>query len=279
MQLSNFWHSRYSARLTEATLEMHYHHAIVQQVASYYGADVLRFLKPSPQKEAWVAFDQAWVKTSLATEVFLAELQAAVHSNQQTMEHFFLGYFLQYKRIAMLARRSRNTPTDFRLPYFRAELSLRPNDRTGLSQHDTLARLARIDFTSVCYACPMWSDSHSIYKPADLDDVRCVDIRTAPPLTSTERQFLTFQNQEDKEPRWGAAGAPGSAYAFRDWIDPSCPFGPKNLSPQELAALIHQSAEYMKEITLGRPSGIAKNLPQSFTVIELQKPKREKDAK
>ncbi|MBD2296857.1 hypothetical protein H6G06_26120 [Anabaena sphaerica FACHB-251] len=46
---------------------MHFHRAIVKNYEKRFGAKFLRLLKPSPQKEAWVGFDQGWTKSGVKT--------------------------------------------------------------------------------------------------------------------------------------------------------------------------------------------------------------------
>ena len=46
-----------SDEITEALLELHYHRAIVDLFAHFFGAGFMRMLKPSTQQEMWVGFD------------------------------------------------------------------------------------------------------------------------------------------------------------------------------------------------------------------------------
>jgi hypothetical protein len=96
--------------VTEALLEMHFHRAVVAVFAATYGAKFLRLLKPSSQQEAWVGFDQGWNNTSLTNEQLYSHLKASIASSSTSIPGFFLGYFMQFKAVRKMARRSKFTP-------------------------------------------------------------------------------------------------------------------------------------------------------------------------
>src|SRR5262245_37654817 len=146
------------SEITEALLELHYHRAIVDTFAAVFGVPFLRMLKPSTQQEAWVGFDQGWVHTSISNADLYAALASTISVGGSQVQAFHLGYFLQFKVVHTLLRRSHLAPTTFRSPYFRSELSVWPNASTGLSQHETLRRLAAIEGALVYYACPLLFD-------------------------------------------------------------------------------------------------------------------------
>src|SRR5262245_23761522 len=120
-----------SEEVTEALLELHYHRAIVDTFAAVFGARFLRMLKPSTQQEVWVGFDQGWVNTSMSTQDLYATLSGSIAAGQTQTAAFHLGYFLQFKVVNTLTRRSRFTPTGFVSPYLRSELSVWRNPTTG----------------------------------------------------------------------------------------------------------------------------------------------------
>jgi len=68
--------------ITEALLEMHYHRGMIDLFQGVFGARMLKLLKPSPQQEAWVGFDQGWAATSLSTADLFASLRQSTQNAQ-----------------------------------------------------------------------------------------------------------------------------------------------------------------------------------------------------
>ena len=110
--------------LCESLLEMHFHSAIVNHFASVFGAKFLKLIKPTTNQEVWVGFDQGWVFTTMTESDVLKELKDAIHDKHPAFNIFYLGYFLQFKRVEQMKRRSVFTPLNWHSPYLRAELSL-----------------------------------------------------------------------------------------------------------------------------------------------------------
>lgn len=67
--------------ITEALLEMHFYQAQAKHFETVFGANFLRILKPTTQQEAWVGFDQGWVRTSVSTGELLDYLKDAIQSD------------------------------------------------------------------------------------------------------------------------------------------------------------------------------------------------------
>jgi len=188
--------------ITEALIEMHFHKEMVNLFTSVFGKNYLRILKPSPQNETWVGFDQGWVSTSLSMKDFFQDLKSNIQSSS-TSSNLFLGYFFQYKPVSLLRRSSALKPTTYTTPYYRSEISLGPSQTTGISQHETLLRLINIKNCHVYYACAMLFNLADIYEDADLNKLRFVDVSTSPPGWSTNtRHFITFQTENDPNPYW-----------------------------------------------------------------------------
>jgi len=217
--------------LTETLLEMHFHQAIVSYFANAYGVNFLRLLKPSTQQEVWVGFDQGWVYTSLTTRELLHELRSSIQVKPNSIDRFFLGFFLQFKPVKKMIRKSKAMPDDYIVPYYRSELSVKPNRRTGLSQHETLLRLNKLNNARVSYVCALLFDLNEIYKPPNLDRLRCIDLSTSPDGWATnERHFLTFQNEMDPTCLWCSDPVEGKSLSFGDWASPNSHTGPHKLS-------------------------------------------------
>jgi hypothetical protein len=266
--------------ITEALLEMHFHRAIVEYFSKVYGANFLKLLKPSSQKEVWVGFDQGWICTTLTTEQFFAELSQKIHSSSNNMKHFYLGYFLQFKTVQKMTRRSKLMPEDYTTPYLRSELSVKRNSVTGLSQHETLLRLNEIHSTSVCYACAMLFDLNEIYAIPDLNYLRCIDISSSPKGWATnERHFLTFRCEDDPTPYWFSEPEPASALSFDEWASPDSRIGPRKLRAAGVMQFIEDSARVLTTQKSDREQlrllsdenrKTLGSLPESFTILEFE---------
>lgn len=264
-----------SDTITEALLEMHFFRAMLGYFEQIYGAKFLRVLKPSARQEAWVGFDQGWMRTSLTTNEFFDELRQAIQAQDESVNQFYLGFFLQFKTVRKMLRRSRSTPPGYDVPYLRSKISLAPSKTTSISQHETLLRLSRIDYTSVCYACAMLFDIDDIYEDPDLDQLVCVDVSSSPAGWATnENHFITFRDETDLTPLWYSEPSGGKAFTFKQWAHPECDISPKKLSPKLIMELIGEATEMSsgKEKGLLVPGKhfrhVARVLPQSFTIIE-----------
>ncbi|HST19845.1 MAG TPA: hypothetical protein VLR90_01905 [Blastocatellia bacterium] len=182
----------------EGPLEMHFHSAIIKHFSSLYGLKFLRCLKPSPQREVWLGFDQGWVYSTTPTPKSFQDIQTAVETNSPTVSKLYIGYFMQFKVVRKMQGKSDYKPNGFPSSYFRAEVDLKPNKTTGLSQHETLMRLCNVAKASVCYACGMLFDLADLYVPPDLRKLRAVPASSAPTGWSAgERHFIAFRNSTD----------------------------------------------------------------------------------
>ena len=263
--------------ITESLLEMHFYHSQIDHFERIFGAKFLRILKPSQQQEAWVGFDQGWVRTSVGTTELLEQLKTAIQSKTTSVKHFYLGYFLQFKTVQPVARRSRHCPSGYSIPYLRSELSLKPNASTRLSQHETLLRLNRIDNSSVCYACAMLFDLDDVHQEPNLDLLRCVDISTAPSgWVTNERHFITFKSENDTVPLWCSQPVEGKALSFKEWASSDSKIGPKKMTAREITRLIETVSDKITSASGKREPPLFKQktrvrtqfLPESFTIIE-----------
>ncbi len=228
--------------INEAMMEMHFHRAIVNHFRSTFGANFLRLFKPTQRREAWVGFDQGWMRTELSQAQLFESLRNAVQRGVNSVDNFYVGYFLQFKIVERIRRRSKHMPTQYRPPYLRSELSLYPNALTQLSQHETLLRLSNIANASVAYACAMFFEPEEIYEEVDLTRLRCVPLDTAPSGWATnQRHFIAFQGPLDHVPLWCSRQKEGKAFSFADWASPQGGGGLNKLSGQQAIGLIEES--------------------------------------
>lgn len=251
--------------LTEALLEMHFHPALLKLFEGHFGRKFLRILKPSQNREAFLGFDQGWVRTNIPLAVFRKELEDAILSNAPKLEPLYVGYFLQFKRIHECKTRRNPKPPQFGVPYLRAELDLRPNKTTGRSQHETLLRLQAVAQCDVNYACPMILDEDAIYDDPNIDDLRIVPLCDAPTgYASNERHFICFQHRSDAQPQWCSEPVPGRSWSTREWLNSDR--GPRQFSPKELLLFLDSLAQAsVEEFPFRRRI----RLPSSLTIVEL----------
>ncbi len=256
-----------SDEITEALLEMHYHRAIVDAFATEFGARFLRMLKPSAQQEMWVGFDQGWVHTSLSTRELYEALNRTISNNDIQIGDFHFGYFLQFKVVRNLQRRSSYTPDGFSTPYLRSELSVWRNPKTGLSQHETLRRLASIQGAEVYYACPLLFNIDAIYEYPDLNTLQIVDVISAPPdIDDTGRHFIAFQSPSDANPpMWCSEPFPAKGFRCSEWTHNET-FKPRRRTGREVLELIEQSKGALSEMD-HRRALILPSLPKSLTIL------------
>ena len=88
-----------------------------------------------------MGFDQGLININLPQTQFLNELRSAINNQQTNINKFYLGFFLQFKKVEKATKRSANIPNHYNTPYYRSKLSLKPNKFTRRSQHETLLLL------------------------------------------------------------------------------------------------------------------------------------------
>ena len=167
-------------------------------------------------------------------------------------------------------------PSSFYTPYYRSRLSLKPNKTTGISQHETLLRLKDIQNSAVFYVCGMVFSQEDIWKPADIDDLRFVDIKTAPKGWATNAShFLCFQDSTDQIPMWCSEPTPGLAYSMSDLFENE--LLPRRLEAEEAITLIHNAVEAIAKFSENQIAGYrraegncASWLPDCFALIEFE---------
>jgi hypothetical protein len=268
--------------INEALLEMRYFKPLVDHFSALYGGNFLTLLKPSPQNEAWVGFDQGWARTTLTSSSLLQELRRSVQNNATVTRDFFFGYFLQFKVVDRMVRRSKVIPDNYVTPYLRAVLSLEPNPTTGLSQHETLLRLSNIVNASVYYACPMLFEIADIWRDASIDDIRLVSIRTSPPGWATNtKHYIMFQDENDTWPIWKSESIKTRAVTVEEWSSlADTESAPHMLAGNQLADLIESTLSTILESD-GRRLHLAfrehkdpytQLIPPAFTIMQFRPP-------
>jgi len=191
--------------MNETVLEMHFHNAILESIRSNLGLGTGRFnfYKYSPQKECFVGFDQAYVKTDLSENELFEQLKNDATNNGYNLANFFVGLFLQYKVVRHMKKRTRTTPQTITAPYLRVSIDSHRNERTGFSQHELLYNLNQNNGAFVYYACPMIFEREELYKqPADLSMLRLADITSCPSAYPDNETHFIFFNDTNSNPVW-----------------------------------------------------------------------------
>ncbi len=250
--------------LTEALLEMHYHKALVELFEQHFGVRFLRLLKPSQNDEAFLGFDQGWVSSKVRLDDLTADLKDGIQSGANAVATLFLGYFLQFKKVEE-AHKSKFMPTGFTAPYYRVEVSLKPNKTTGKSQHETLLLLQSIAGADVNYACPMVFEL-DVYAEASLDDLRIVPVADAPTGYATnERHFITFQKKTDTTPTWCSEPVKGRALSVIEWLRSDRM--PRLLNRAEFRAWLEKVRTATRTQPMPALFGEAAAWPESLTIV------------
>jgi len=206
--------------ITETVLEMHFHKPLMDLFRSTFGigGGGINFYKYSPQRECFVGFDQAYVKTDLSLGAFFQMLRDAATTGNYGLNDTFFGYFLQFKVVKEMRQRKKYTPPSIRnRPHFRVSIDTTKNLATGLSQHELLYNLSRNQGAMVYYACPMLFDRSALYEiDVDLDDLRLADLTSCPsPYADNDNHFI-YYNDRQAIPVWCSEPIEGKAILPRD---------------------------------------------------------------
>lgn len=192
--------------MNETVFEMHFHKAMMELIRSTLGlgAGRFNFYKFSPQKECFVGFDQAYIRTDLGEDDLFDQLKTDAINNGYSLTNFFIGLFLQYKVVKIMQKRTRTTPRAIVAnPYFRISIDTHKNDRTGFSQHELLYNLSRNNGTFVYYACPMIFEREQLYvQTADLSMLRLAGLTSCPSDYSDNESHFIFFDSTNSSPVW-----------------------------------------------------------------------------
>ena len=244
-------------------LEMHYHKPIMDLIRSGIGLGTpggVNFYKYSPQREAFIGFDQAYVTTDLSEDDFFDVLRNASMSNNYLLDSIYIGLFLQFKVVKVMQSRTRYTPSSIlNKPHYRVALDTTRNVNTGVSQHELLYNLNNNPGAFVFYACPMIFDRSMLYEiNVDLSKLRFADVKSCPSVyTDNDNHFIYFDDQ-DALPVWCSEPIEGKAFdpesivrmllAYADTVDPYTAAASllKLLTNLDVAGISHES-DFLKE--------------------------------
>jgi len=191
---------------------------IARCISEVYGAFIFQFYKPSAREEAFLGFDQAWVRiANISAKQLFSEIKAAMAGTSGAT--WFWAFFLQFKRVERISRRTAKLPSGFSTPYYRAEISLKPNKTTRKSQHQTLRELSNIPNSEVYYACPMMFSRDDVYREPDPDTLRLVEVAASPTgYLANESHHIAFQSPQDPSPVWCSEPTKGRSRDLLGWV-------------------------------------------------------------
>lgn len=208
-----------SIDVVEAMLEAQYMRLIARSIADVYGDYTFQFYKPSAQDEVFLGFDQAWVRIASipAAQMYrhIRDVLAGAATNA-----WYWAFFLQFKRVERISRNSdKMKKLGIATPYYRSEISLKPNKRTNKSQHEILKELSLVPASEVYYACPMMFSRDDVYRDPDPDDLRLVELNGAPAgYLANQTHHIVFQSKDDPNPKWCSEPTRGKSIALPAWI-------------------------------------------------------------
>lgn len=209
--------------ITETVLEMHFHRPIMDLIRDAFGlgpTGQMNFYKWSPQKECFVGFDQAYVKTQLGDDEFFDMLKTSAASQQYQLNDVFFGYFLQFKVVHPMQNQNIYTPPQVvNKPHYRVNLDTTKNKRTGVSQHELLYRLSKNKGAFVYYACPMVFDKTDLYEiDVDLDQLRLVELESCQDIYNDNDNHYIFFDAPTSIPIWKSEPQTGRAISPEEFV-------------------------------------------------------------
>jgi len=208
--------------INETVLEMHFHKPLMElfSITLGLGAGAFNFYKYSPQRECFVGFDQAFVRSDLSDQEMFERLKSSAITNGYNLSGTFIGLFLQYKVVKQMQRRLRHTPPMITNgPHLRVPLDTKKNINTGFSQHELLYNLNNNIGAFVYYACPMLFDRTALYNTEpDLELLRLADVTSCPDAYSDNDSHFIYFNDTDATPIWCSEPVDGKAVSPKQMI-------------------------------------------------------------
>lgn len=257
--------------INETVLEMHFHGPIMEAIRETFGLGdgAFNFYKYSPQREAFVGFDQAYVKTDLGGDDLFTVLRDRAQNHDYEISGFFFGYFLQFKVVKELSKRSKNTPNQVTSnPHYRSQIDTRCLTSKDYSQHHLLFNLSQNTNAFVYYACPMLFDRTALYQnPPDLETLTLVDVRSCSSAYIDNESHYIYFDQPDSSPIWCSEPIEGKSQTGIEWIK-QLPELIRRDSLQDQLALLDNIEKLIGEALEKKGSLIPTLLEECFTIVE-----------
>lgn len=164
----------------------------------------ITFYKYSPQRECYVGFDQAWLMTEASDEQLFRELKDAAPNKSYHLDGKYAGYFLQYKVMKQMVRRTKQYPAPFSsIPFGRVKIDNEENPNTKKSQHEMLFDLSKNHNALTYYACPSVFDKADLYQAnVDLSKLHLVEVASSASAFKDNKKHHIFFEFPTMEPTW-----------------------------------------------------------------------------
>jgi hypothetical protein len=194
-------------KITETTLEMHYHFAMMDLFRSTFGVGPtgrFSFFKYSIRKEKFLGFDQAYVQTTLSDQELFKDLADIAQGKQISPR--YIGYFLQFKKVDQRIKVSPKIPPSVTAysPFYGVKLSTQRDNKNNLSQHELLKNISSSSSGAfVYYACPLLFDKLELYaRDADLDQIVLVEVNSGTPQLTDNKPHHIYFSSSTSTPVW-----------------------------------------------------------------------------
>jgi hypothetical protein len=222
--------------LPECLLEMNYFRLLLEEYKQIMNNPNIVVFKPTTVQEKWYGFDQSFISTANGNAQIADDIKGFIHNDKKITDPIYQAVFLQFKVVDRMQRRSARMPPSFETPYYRSELYLDRNKDTGLSQHETLLRISKLENGATHYVCPMIFSIEDVRRTPAISDLQFVDIRTAPSgWVTTEKHAICFQTPQSV-PVWCSDPIPGESLTWRQVVESLT-----DLSEDEVFSLIAEA--------------------------------------
>lgn len=210
--------------LPESLLEMFYFLELKDRFSQILGTENFHILKPSTRMEHWYGFDQGYVSAAASRQDIEANLRKYLHHQYPNQQLTLRAFFLQFKVVEKLTRISHLTPEDWKSPYYRSAVSMRPSKETGISQHETLRRASTIGGAAVSYVCPMIFSEEEVLSDPRFSDLKFVDVRSAPDDWDLNVKHHICFRRKTSLPVWKSKPVEGKLVDFEELFKSARPF-------------------------------------------------------
>ena len=238
-------------KITESTLEMHYHKALMDALKDCYGVGPkgqFSFFKYSPQKEKFIGFDQAYVRTEVDDDDFYNDIKKIASGTSTSKK--YAGFFLQFKVVDIRVKKSKLVPLNVSStpPFFSVKLTTDRDAYGNLSQHELLRNIrASSPQAIVYYVCPMLFEKLDLYvDDPNLDLLRMVDVESSQSDFSDNKSHHIFFKNMLSQPVWCSEPRDGIALTIKEFIERVKEL---DITPQQHADLLLLVIENQKLLT------------------------------
>lgn len=105
------------SQIAESLLEMHYFRVLVRHYKSMFSGKKIEIFKPSTSSEHWYGFDQVYFWASVPKPKVIEDIKAHIHGTDSPAFTSFRAFFLQFKVVEKVKKRSALSPPLWTTPY------------------------------------------------------------------------------------------------------------------------------------------------------------------